>query len=387
MDGHLLLLLALAIIVLYVNFVRALRYRTARSLERRFGTDDGKLHQMTLEDAQEIISIVSQREFPSGFEIALEFALFRTYGIPSISKLLCATGELSDSKSSGKRFADTSTLISEWLVNSIFSPRSCKAIARTAWLHGQYRIRPDDLLFTLSTFITEPPKFVERFEWRPMARCEVIAGFVLWKEIGSRLGVRDIPHTYQEISDWASEYEKKCMVPAESNARLSHHTMNLLLLHCPKFLVNISTEFASCLMDDRVRKAMSSYDPPRPWVRKTFAVLVRLRKRFVATFMLPRSKNLISVGPSENEHGKFNLRYYIAQPWYIKETFWNQWGPFALLAWLNGRPIPGREWSSDGYRIEQMGPLQYEDRGSEEIVAIASDWEDEERAKSLCPFA
>ncbi|KAI9758075.1 MAG: hypothetical protein M4579_003206 [Chaenotheca gracillima] len=385
-NKHLLLPVLVASFVLYVSLVRVLRYRTLNSLNRRFGTDDAKLHQMSLEEAQEIISIASQWEYPHGYQAALQFALFRSYGIPTISKQFCSTAQLSDVKTAGKRFADTGALIGEWLVNSIFAPRSCKAIARTTWLHRQYRIRPDDLLFTISTFITEPPKFVDRFEWRPMARCEVIAGFVLWKEIGRRMDIPQVPDTYQEVCDWALEHEKKHMVPAQTNTSLSHHTMSLLLLHCPGFLVNIATEFATCLMDDRVRISMS-YEAPRPWVRRTFLTLVWLRKQFVSWLLLPRSSKMIPVFPSENEHGKLNLRYYTAQPWYVKENFWNQWGPSALVARVIGLPIPSKEWLSDGYHIEQVGPTKFEQKGVKETVAIASEWQDEKRAKSLCPFA
>jgi hypothetical protein len=43
------------------------------------------------------------------------FALFKTYGIPSISKLLVATGKLSASETASKCAADTGVVITEVL--------------------------------------------------------------------------------------------------------------------------------------------------------------------------------------------------------------------------------------------------------------------------------
>ena len=78
-EAHRYLMISLAVtaLVVYVSVVRALRYRTVNQLNRRFGTDVAKLHQMTLEEAQEIISIASQWEYPHGYQAALQFALFR----------------------------------------------------------------------------------------------------------------------------------------------------------------------------------------------------------------------------------------------------------------------------------------------------------------------
>ena len=68
---------------------------------------------MTNVDAQAIIMYLLELEFPRLYYTSLQFALFKTYGIPTISKLLVATKEFSTSKKASKRYADTTILISE----------------------------------------------------------------------------------------------------------------------------------------------------------------------------------------------------------------------------------------------------------------------------------
>ncbi|KAG9389294.1 hypothetical protein A1F94_002187 [Pyrenophora tritici-repentis] len=50
--------------------------------------------------------------------------LFKTYGIPSISSLLVATGQLSSPNSASKRAADTGVVITEVVLNTPSSERT-----------------------------------------------------------------------------------------------------------------------------------------------------------------------------------------------------------------------------------------------------------------------
>lgn len=62
-------------------------------------------------DYERIVFLLGSCEFAWDIEKALEFALFRTYGVPSISGLLSRTGAfLGDTR---KRYDDTELLLSE----------------------------------------------------------------------------------------------------------------------------------------------------------------------------------------------------------------------------------------------------------------------------------
>lgn len=103
----------------------------------------------------------------------------RTYGIPSISKLLCETQQLGKVEYAGRRYADTSILIVEFLANSPSTERANAAIARMNWLHGRYqkagKISNDDMLYTLSLFVLEVPRWVNQYEWRTLTPMETCA--------------------------------------------------------------------------------------------------------------------------------------------------------------------------------------------------------------------
>lgn len=126
---------------------------------KKFGyTDKQSFSKMTNVDAQAIISYLGQLEFPWLYIVSAQFALFKTYGIPTISGLLVATNEFSNVEKASKRYTDTSLLIAEFATHHPKDKRTIKAIARMNTIHSLYqkagKISNDDLLYTLSVFIT-----------------------------------------------------------------------------------------------------------------------------------------------------------------------------------------------------------------------------------------
>ena len=104
----------LAAIVVYLLLVRSLRHRRERAMRRKYNYPDREsMAHMTNDDAQAILQYMIEYEFPYLYTLSLEFALFKTYGFKTISKLLVATKELYGQATSGKRVEDTSLLIAE----------------------------------------------------------------------------------------------------------------------------------------------------------------------------------------------------------------------------------------------------------------------------------
>lgn len=77
------------------------------------------------------------------------------------------------------RYTDTTILIQEFSDHHPHSERSIKAIARMNYIHSRYqkagKISNDDMLYTLSVFITEPINWIELYEWRDMSDTEKCA--------------------------------------------------------------------------------------------------------------------------------------------------------------------------------------------------------------------
>ena len=104
--------------------------------------------------------------FPWDINKALEFALLKTFAVPSISGLLDRTGEFSSRPL--KRYDDTALLIREVLSNGLDSDRAMRAFTRINDMHGRFRIANDDFLYVLSTFALSPIDWLERFGRRAM---------------------------------------------------------------------------------------------------------------------------------------------------------------------------------------------------------------------------
>src|SRR5262249_24182232 len=160
-----------------------------------------------LTDHQRIVFLSTRHDFPFDTTRSLEFALFRTFCVPSIGALLDRTSEFFGRAQ--KRYDDTDIIVSELMERGYDSQRGNRALRRMNQLHGRFIIANDDFLYFLSTFIYEPIRWNARFGWRPMCANEKFALFHFWREVGRRMNIRDIPEDYEEFERFNAEYERK----------------------------------------------------------------------------------------------------------------------------------------------------------------------------------
>ncbi|KAJ5717014.1 hypothetical protein N7488_002660 [Penicillium malachiteum] len=410
---------AIGILIGYPLLVRSLRYRRIQNLEKKYNYPTREsMAKMTDEEAFTIQKQLGTFEFPFMFLKSLQFALFRllileknaneifvkTYGIPTISHLLTKTTQFSNPKTSLKRYTDTATLVNEMVGNSPTSYRSFVSLARTRFLHSGYRasgkILDSDMLYTLALFALEPIRFIGRFEWRELTELERCALGTFWKSVGDGLGIafdelpsaasgfKDGIQWLEEIEVWSKAYEEKYMLPDVKNRETADQTTAVIVYMLPTALHPIGLQFISFMMDERLRKAML-YDPPSPFWSSVFSVLLTTRKLFTRYLMLPRPQFLKvnNISQQPDEHNKFYLTSWEADPYYIKPTFWNRWGPMAWLTWALGHPLPGDEgdkYRPTGYHIQDIGPKFFEGKGQEAIEETMKELEITRTGK--CPF-
>ena len=142
-------------------------------------------------DHERIIFLSTCYDFPFDTTRALEFALFRTFCVPRIARLLDGTGEFRNRAQ--KRYDDTDIIVSELMEYGYSSERGSRALARMNAQHGRFKIANDDFRYVLSTFIYEPIRWNARFGWRKMCETERLAHFHFWLQVGERMGIKDIP--------------------------------------------------------------------------------------------------------------------------------------------------------------------------------------------------
>ena len=111
-------------------------------------------------DYQEIYRIVLTHEFPWDMNQSLSFALFRTYAVPSIGRLLDQTGHFENDTQ--RRYDDTALLLDEPSLHGLHSDRGRRAIRRINQMHGAYDISNDDMRYVLSTFVVVPEAVARR---------------------------------------------------------------------------------------------------------------------------------------------------------------------------------------------------------------------------------
>jgi len=158
-------------------------------------------------DHERIVYLSACFDFPFDTTRALEFALFRTFAVPSISAILDGTGEFRHRAQ--KRYDDTDILISELVEYGYQSDRGSRAIRRMNQLHGRFSIPNRDFLYVLSTFIFEPIRWNDRYGWRPMCEAERLSYFYFWREVGQRMHIQEIPADYDAFDRFNREFEQE----------------------------------------------------------------------------------------------------------------------------------------------------------------------------------
>lgn len=235
------------------------------------------------EDYERIVYLLGSCEFAWDIEKALEFALFRTYGVPSISGLLSRTGAFR--AETRKRYDDTELLLAEISENGQDSQRGRAAIDRINEMHGAYRISNADMLYVLTTFVVEPVRWLDRFGRRPMTRKERDAWTNYHRALGGRMGIDEIPASFESIVAYGRAYEAAHFRYADSNAEIAEATRDLLLsFYLPKRLVPLGRPIVHALCDPALRAAMGFRTPPN-WV--TSLAFAGLAMRFQLLRLLP----------------------------------------------------------------------------------------------------
>lgn len=324
---------------------------------------------MTSEEAHQISRILSEFDCPFISHTSLSLALFQTYAVPTISSLLVRTGRLALPACVGRRAEDTVCLLAEADIHGVDSERGSLAIARINFLHRIYgaAISQDDLLFTLCLFVLEPSRYVDWLEWRASTPLEKHARFVLWREIGIRMGITNIPETYQALVDWLAEYRLKAVVFSDTNTRLGEATINLFLRPYPAILRPMIRRAMMVLIPDDIRKAFNWPASPSylygliPW-------LFKLRAFFICHLCLPRRK-AFDFGLRDpdlrttDSAGKtiYQRNTWLHEPWYVQRTLSNQ------LLGLLGLQVPSSKFHTKGYTIESLGPQEFSKLGQEAV--------------------
>lgn len=260
------------------------------------GCPDGERFDLPADERSEALARrLYALDFSWDIQTALQFALFRTYAVPSISGVLARTGEFSTRPR--KRYDDTELILAEAMEHGQESARGRQAIERMNAMHARFRIQNDDMLYVLSTFVCEPVRWLERFGRRPMTDPERQAWFEYYRSLGLRMGIHDIPESLDEMMQWNVDYEAVSFSFAESNRQIAEITRDLLLsMYLPKWLVVAGRPAVHAFLDDRLRLSMGLPAAPT-WLQRIVMVGLRARSHVLRMLPLRRKPRLLTSLP------------------------------------------------------------------------------------------
>ena len=238
----------------------------------------------------EIYRNLGTYDFAWDLNQSLSFALFRTYAVPSIGRLLDETGEFE--RAVQKRYDDTSLLLEVPLLEGFESPRGRAAIRRINQMHRMYDISNDDMRYVLSTFVVVPVRWLHAFGWRRLTAGELLASVRYYQSLGRHMGIADIPGTYAGFATLMDEYERAHFAYDAASARVADRTLALLVSFYPRLFAPVVEVFSRALMDPPLLRAFGYREPGRI-ARRLSAGALRLRARAVA--VLPKRRTPLHV--------------------------------------------------------------------------------------------
>ncbi|MGW0860273.1 oxygenase MpaB family protein [Streptomyces sp. NPDC002690] len=225
-------------------------------------------------------------EFPWDVTRALELALYRTYAVPAIGRLLATTTELTGR--SQKRYDDTSLLLDTVVEHGFDSEEGRTALRRINGMHRSYNIADDDMRYVLCTFVVVPKRWLDAYGWRRMSAHERQACAVYYRTLGAHLGIKDLPRTYEEFEKTLDAYEKAHFGWDEGARKVSDATLDLMASWYPAPLARLVRGASLALLDDALLDAFR-YRRPGALARGLTRGALRLRARAVR-LLPPRSR-------------------------------------------------------------------------------------------------
>ncbi|GAA3491255.1 oxygenase MpaB family protein [Streptomyces cremeus] len=228
-------------------------------------------------DFLRIYRLTSTYEFPWDFTRALELALYRTYAVPSIGRLLAETTELTDR--SQKRYDDTALLLDAVVEHGFASAEGRTAIQRINRMHRSYDISDDDMRYVLCTFVVTPKRWIDAYGWRRLCDHELRACAAYYRTLGAHLGIRELPRTYEDFESFLDSYEAERFGWDEGARKVSDATLDLMGSWYGS-LAPLAKGASLALLDDPLLRAFR-YERPHPAARAAVRGALRLRGRAV----------------------------------------------------------------------------------------------------------
>ncbi|GAB3270424.1 oxygenase MpaB family protein [Kineosporia babensis] len=206
--------------------------------------------------------------------LAHRLSYFRTFASPRIAGLLKHTGQMQAEPR--RRAYDTGLMMYALIDAGLESPTGRHAVSRLHQMHRRWRITNDDYIWVLGTFAVMSVRMIERAGWRAITEAEKQTVIDWHVELGSRMGITDVPLDPQSFDAWFSAYEARMLRRTDAGQELLRLAMDVVGSQIPKRLRRPVLSLAPVLIDEPARSALG-FGTPNWLARTTVAVLLQVR--------------------------------------------------------------------------------------------------------------
>ncbi|MDG4809340.1 oxygenase MpaB family protein [Micromonospora sp. WMMD1120] len=244
-------------------------------------------------DHLDIYQTMLRREFPWDMKLGLNLAFNRSFSIPAIAAVHMTTGELTGRTQ--KRIDDTGLLMYEMVLNGFDQPRGRDALRRVNQIHRPHDISNTDFLYVLGCLVVIPTRWLTEYGWRPPCCHERQATYLFYRDLGRRMGITDIPGSYEEFETWFDAHDVAHLEPNDDAAAIERATRTLMLTRIPRVFGPLGNALVTAMYDAPLRRATRVDTPAWP-VRAGLHVALRVRSRLQRWFGAPRATALFADG-------------------------------------------------------------------------------------------
>ncbi|GAA2621510.1 oxygenase MpaB family protein [Dactylosporangium fulvum] len=248
---------------------------------RRFDVRDHIAQLDPVRDYAEITRLLMFREFPWDVRMAGRLMIWHLYANPPVATVVGSTGALAVR-------AEVTSLAFGDLVEHGFDSRRGREVVR--FVNRGHRGTPVTAAhnrFALAALTVTLLRWLDRYGWRPVTEGERIAVITFYAELGRRIGVRDLPRTYDALTAYLAGCEAG-FAPSAAGELCSERTLAMARGRVSPLLRPLVRPVVAALLDPGVRAAVGLPPPAGP-VRFAVRGVLRLRRR-VVRLLPPRAE-------------------------------------------------------------------------------------------------
>ncbi len=202
----------------------------------------------------------------------------RQVAVPSIATILYRGGGSPAMNDVRKRNDDTLVFFGEFFEHGPSSDEGEAFIARLNEIHGQFPIKAQDYSYTLDTIIAEGERTSRLVGVEPLNFSEKLATFEFWRAVGERMGIEDLPSSYEDAFERAQAYEREHWAPTKAGAAVARSVMeDYVARWLPRRFVPVGFRAICVLLGPELR-AIHGFPEPGP-------VMERLVVAGLATYL------------------------------------------------------------------------------------------------------